>query len=198
MKVNLLVVFCAACVAVSSFAQGTFLYDQQSATESTGGGVSLNIQDYQPVGQSFIPTLDSIGFVRLQGGDATIGLGGATLYVNLRADSISGQVLAQTESIAFPDGFYGYMEFIFATPAPLIPGNTYVLQPVAQGNYWQIILYNNYFYPNGTVYLNGIANTSGFDLWFREGIIVPEPSAVALFVGGGVGLLWLKRRTSRD
>jgi hypothetical protein len=198
MKVACFSASVALLLALSASGQGTFIYDQQSATEGSGGGVTTIIQDYQPMGQSFVPSLGSIGFVRLDVSDSRLGFGGATLYVNLRADSITGQVLGATDSIDFTDGFHGYVNFFFPIPVALTPGQTYYFQPVVQsGDFWSVTRYNNYFYPNGAVYLNGVADVNGFDLWFREGIVVPEPSAVALFVSGGSGLLWLGRRKWR-
>jgi hypothetical protein len=197
MKIELFFLSLFAASAFSTFGQGTYIYDQQSATEITGGGISISIQGSQPVGQSFIPTLDSIGFVRLKGGP---GYGGATLYVNLRSDTITGSILAQTESIAFPAGYFGYMEFIFATPASLTPGSTYFLQPVVEpGHDGQLTIYNNYFYANGTIYLNGIPdNSQGYDMWFQEGIVVPEPSSVWLVLVGGLGILVRRLKLKRD
>jgi hypothetical protein len=53
-----------------------------------------------------------------------------------------------------------------------------------------------YNYTGGTVFWNGVAAVNE-DLWFREGVVVPEPAAVALgFVGAGLLALahWGRRR----
>jgi len=178
-----------------TFGQGTFTYDQQSALESTGGGIASAIQPYQPMGQSFVPTLSSVGFIRLSLGDSAINGLGATVYVNLLANSITGTVLASTEPVFMPDGFSRYPDFFFSTPVPVTPGNTYYFQPVVQsGDLWGITAYNAYNYPNGTAFSLG-ATAPFFDVWFREGIyIVPEPSLAALGFLGVACLAWARRK----
>ncbi len=68
------------------YAQGTFLYDQQSSTNETptSGGAQPVIQQSTPIGQSFTPAFSAVGFVRLKLYDVNPNNGlGATLYVNL-------------------------------------------------------------------------------------------------------------------
>src|SRR5437870_5287481 len=85
-------------VACSAGGQGTLLYDQQSVNNSLPAGILHDIQPYEPIGQSFTPGLSSVGFVRLNLSDAITGNGvGATVYVNLRADSITGPILGSTD-----------------------------------------------------------------------------------------------------
>ena len=49
---------------------------------------------------------------------------------------------------------------------------------------------------SGGVFYGGLQPFSGNDLWFREGIVVPEPSSVLLlFIGGGIAT-WLVRKRS--
>jgi hypothetical protein len=180
--------------------QGTFIYDQQSADESAGGGGAQGIQAYQPIGQSFKPALSLVGFVRLQLFDVNSGnSNGATVHVNLRSNSVTGPVLASTDAVFMPDGFgvgngnRGYTNFLFSTPAPVTPGVTYYLQPVVQsGDAWAIVSYN-YGYPGGSIFLQG-ATIPGIDLWFREGIVVPEPSSGLLFLFGSGAVAWRHRR----
>jgi hypothetical protein len=173
-------------VESTALGQGTitYIYDQQSATESTGGGSLGTIQTNQPLGQSFTPSLSEVGFIRLFTVDRTNNNGiGATLTVNLRSDSIVGPVLGSTAAVSLADGFGGYTDFLFATPVQVTPGITYYLQPIVQaGDSWAIIAYD-YHYSGGTLFVNGTASP-GFDLWFREGIIIPEPSSAWLAMVG--------------
>ena len=71
--------------SLSVHAQGTFIYDQQSADENhyQDGGVTFGAEP----GQSFTPSFDSIGFIRIYiyGGG-----GSGTFSVTLRSDSITG------------------------------------------------------------------------------------------------------------
>jgi hypothetical protein len=128
----------------SAQSQGTFVYDQQSADESTGGGGVAVIQSNEPVGQSFTPSLSVVGFVRLFMDDANPGNNiGATVYVNLLANSITGPVIGTTTPVFMPDSFgrlgtNGYVNFYFSTPVAVTPGVTYYLNPVVQsGDSWQ-------------------------------------------------------------
>ena len=171
--------------------QGIFIYDQQSANESSGGGGFIAIQSNQPIGQSFTPTNSSIGFIRLEFSDSILNGSGATVYVNLLSNSITGVILGKTDPIFMPDGFgvssRGFTNFLFSTPIPVTPGVTYYFEPVVQSGdtSWAVLGYH-YLYPGGTAFFNGLAN-SGNDLWFREGVnIVPEPSSLSLLIGSGV------------
>src|SRR5207244_12889676 len=88
----------------SAGAQGTLVYDQQSADESSLMEGGANIQPSEPIGQSFTPALSSIGFIRLFVYDIQLGNNiGATVYINLRTNSVSGPILASTEPVTMPD-----------------------------------------------------------------------------------------------
>jgi hypothetical protein len=169
--------------------QGSFVYDQQSADESgilEGGGA---IQSNQPLGQSFVPTVPSVGFVRLYLYDGIFGNGlGATLFLNLRATSISGTILGSTVPVSLNDRFAGTVDFLFPSPIAVTPGTAYCFQPVVQsGDNWGISA-ATYNYSGGTAFSQGSALPST-DLWFREGIIVPEPGSAALILLGS-GIFW--------
>jgi hypothetical protein len=87
--------------------QGGSLYDQQSSTNpaSAAGGPIIQ-QIASPYGQSFSPTLSSVGFIQLGFFDANQGNGlGATVIVNLRSNAINGPVFASTTPVFMPDGF---------------------------------------------------------------------------------------------
>ena len=184
-------------VAALAHGQGTFIYDQQSADENTDGdleSVSV-IQSLQPLGQSFTPTLSSVGFIRLGLLDGHSGNGlGATMDILLRSDSITGPIIGTSDSVTMPDRYGNYTDFIFSTPVAVKPGETYYFQPVVEsGDSWAIISVYSFLFPGGTGYYNGKANAN-FDLWFREGVVVvPEPSSVVLLLLGG-GMLALFRR----
>ena len=98
--------------------QGTFLYDQQSAT----GGLATygaSINQSQPVGQAFTPSLSAVGFVQLQV-DNGFNRTNATLAVNLWADSLGGTLLGTTEPRSFPAGYDTISTtFLFASPVAL-------------------------------------------------------------------------------
>jgi hypothetical protein len=180
-------------------AQGTFVFDQQSSDESNPATGGNTIQTSQPTGQSFVPSFAAVGFVRLQLFDINRNNGiGATIYVNIRSDSINGAIIGSTEPVTMPDNFglplsTGFIDFLFATPVPVQAGNTYFFQPIVQsGDSWAVAggLFN---YAAGDEYLNGTAFPS--DYWFREGVIVPEPSSVALLLLGGATVAYVRRKS---
>ena len=175
--------------------QQTFVYDQQSSVDGVYREGGVEIQPTQPMGQSFTPSLNSVGFVRIYAYDADSADGlGATLYLNLRADSITGPILGTTDPLALPNFFGRPVDFIFSTPVPVTPGTTYFFQPVVQsGNTWGLNA-SDYNYAGGTAFVLGQPNTRNWDLWFREGVVVPEPSSITLISVGGIGLLFALRR----
>lgn len=186
-------------LAYHAYAQGSFVYDQQSSTDESAlsyGSGSVIQQMTPPWGQSFTPTLTSIGFIRLKLDDGIPHTPGATMIINLRAGSIGGLILGSTEPISMPSGFTGVESFFFSTPISLTPGTVYYFEPVVvSGGLWNISI-SEYNYPGGSAWSEGQPG-SGADLWFREGIIVPEPSCAALALLGALALrLACRRRTA--
>jgi hypothetical protein len=192
--------------ALSASGQDTLIYDQQSSTnEIAGPGSSAPISQFAPVGQSFTPSLSSVGFVRLWNADLKPGTGlGADIYVNLRSGSITGPVIGTSDTIDFPpfvfgntnQGFAAFTNFVFSTPVTVTPGTQYFLQVVeASGGDWTIGAPKAYGYMGGDAIVDGIVETS-VDFWFGEGIIqAPEPSSLALMaISGGVVAFWRRRR----
>jgi hypothetical protein len=167
-------------------AQGTFVYDQQS-TGITDGAASLSAV---PFGQSFTPTLDSLGFVELQLYAAI----STTIDVNIRSGSITGSVLGTSLPTTIPANTSGIYEFLFSSPVTLASGTKYYFEPVEVGSGGAEADITTIQYPGGDAIYGGIPNT-GQDLWFREGVVnpVPEPASAALLVVAGV-LFWRRRK----
>ena len=192
MKLNLPSVLTITALVVSfAWGQGTFVYDQQSADENNPEGSGTGIQSIQPMGQSFTPTLSSMDFIRLYLYDGNPGnLLGATVYLNLRTDSIAGPVLATSDSVTMPNGFGGYENLYFSSSVAVTAGTIYYFQPVVESGDLQGwgTLSGHYGYSGGTAFANGTASTY-YDLWFREGVVVPEPSSAALILVGGGALI---------
>jgi hypothetical protein len=202
---KLLITLCGTLLAsLSALGQGTLIYDQQTATNLApgNGDGGLLITETQPMGQSFTPGLGSISFVQLKFADSHLGNGvGARVYLNLLANSITGSVIGATSPVSMPDRFFwGVTNFYFASPVSLNPGTTYYLQPVAlpgSDREWDVIV-NSYNYSGGTGYAYGMAQP--YQFWFREGIIIPEPSP-AFLVTAGLGAISLaiqRRRRSKS
>jgi len=205
----MVVLFIAA--SLQTHAQGT-VYDQQSATGpvavvGNGNADGLYIQEDQPLVQSFIPSLSSIGFVQFEFEDVpNNGNNGATVYVKLWTGSpnvnlLSATLLGSTAPVYMPNGFVnnglgvaGIANFSFSTPVTLTAGQTYYIQPVVLSgdDPWAIVTIGN-TYLNGQVFEAG----GGFntDFWFREGLVsVPEPTALALIGLGSLLVFGFKRR----
>lgn len=183
-------------VARTAPGQGTLLFDQQSSTlEGRASGTVNNIQGLSPFGQSFVPALSEVGFIRLYLSDLTPGGTGATVAVNLRADSITGALLGSSEPVFIPAWFLGYTNLFFATPVSVTPLTTYYFQIAVKAGdpLGTRILVGDLDYPVGTVFLQGAARPL-WDLWFREGIVIPEPASWLLLLAG-CGILTRRRRT---
>jgi hypothetical protein len=180
----------AACCARG---QGTLEYDQQ-VSPTNAPGVFNNIQP-GPTGQSFVPGFSAVGFVELYLKDVTFFNGiGATVYVNLWSDSLTnGTLLGTTAATTMPDVFGGTTNFLFTAPVAVSPGTTYFLEAVIQsGDSFQIGVVSSSRYTNGMAFFQGVPNPNA-SLWFREGLVVPEPSSVLLIFFGFIGLypiLW--------
>jgi hypothetical protein len=191
-----------------------FIYDQQSADESSHPTFDESIQSYSP-GQSFTPQLSSVGFISLQLVNASSDLNnstGATVFIELR-NSPTGTVLATSSGVFIPinfglgisgNGGLGFTNFFFPNPVSVTPSVTYyfdmTVQPQSPNNnpyYYNpcVGIDSSFNYLGGTAFSKGTANSSE-DLWFREGIIVPEPSISWLVVFSS-GILFYIRRTFR-
>jgi len=177
-----------AFVACCARGQGAFQYDQQSSTVETlpaSGTVGLR----PGLAQSFVPALSSVDFVRLYLSDPVLNSSGATVYLNLWANSVTnGTFLGATTPIFIPSGFAGYTNLFFSSSIILSPGATYWFEPIRQSGDFPVDaqLLPDFSYPNGTAVIPPAI--SGFDLWFREGIIVPEPSSLSLVLIGLAGI----------
>ena len=194
MKAWLPILLLSACACLG---QGTFVFDQQSSTDETppplnaGGARIQGYPDYG-FGQSFTPSLSSVGFIRLLLADAnTSDSIGALVYLNLRS-SVNGSIIGTSSSVTMLNGFSGPENFFFSTPVPVAAGSSYYFEAVEQtGGPWNMFGIGD-TYPRGSAYNAGSPQVG--DYWFREGIVVPEPSPVALLLLSS-GALWFHRRS---
>lgn len=179
--------------ALAAKPQG-FIYDQSSSDEAHVLEGGSDITQNQPMGQSFRPTLRNVGFVRLYLYNGLLGdTSAATVHVNLRADSITGPLLAASFPVTIPGGasFAGPLNFFFENSPTVTPGMAYFFQPIVEDNDNIGLSHSWYNYSGGIGFLRGVPDPLDRELWFREGIVVPEPSVAAmLLIGILIVLLW--------
>jgi len=181
--------------------QGTFVYDQQSSDENNYQEGGVDVQQGQPVGQSFTPSLSTVGFIRLFMNNGVFGnISQATVLMNLRSNSVTGPILDTSRSVVIPGGvgFSGTVDFIFNAPIAVQPETSYYFEPVIldNNNLWANASYS-YNYPGGGLFVIGLPHPNR-DLWFREGIIVPEPSSVVLLFAGACVAIWCACRKRKN
>ena len=202
---NLIAAIIFFIASLQTYAQG-MVFDQQTTNAPSRLGDYLNLQADSPLLQSFIPSLSAIGFAQFQFWDMNA-TNGATVQVNLWTGSpntSSATFLGSTTPVFMPKGFgssaAGVTNFYFSTLIALTAGQTYYLQPVVlSGDNPYAIKVNNDvpfedYYANGSLFEKG--NDVGVDLWFGEGVVVPEPSALALAGLGSVVVLASKSLTN--
>jgi len=190
MKTVLLSVALVALVRVAT-AQGTLVFDQQSGDESLIREGAVNYS--QGPLQSFTPTLGSVGFVRLY---MTMFGGANGLSVNLRSGSPSGPLLGSTLEINQTGSYTGTLTFFFPTAVPVTPGTTYFFEPVVRQGNPTLNASQFYGYSGGMLLFADGTTSPTYDLWFREGIVVPEPGTFGLVIMAVAACAW-RRLSSR-
>jgi len=159
-------------------------YDPQPITQKSAVSVVVP-------GQTFIPVLDGIDFADFILNNFA-GMPGQ-VSAQLR-DGVGGPILGVSDMVDVPgDNTFEYYRFQFPSRISLTPGETYALEMVQAGGGTVWICHRlEDGYAAGSAYWasGGVPAGWNFDHNFREGIVVvPEPTALALF---GLGALaWL-------
>jgi hypothetical protein len=146
------------------------------------------------IAQSFTPLLPSIDFIQV---DIVVGATDPqTFYFNLRAGDPNSPIFASTVPVVLSNRSNKKEIFYFANSVLLIPGDIYFFEPVVPSSGRMSIGYlSPSAYGRGDLWSNGVKDPDA-DLWFREGVIVPEPSA-AILVGLGALILLFARGGQR-
>ena len=182
-----------------------FIADQSNTT-AVEYFFNTGVPDHRPIGQSFTPTRDGLDFVELRIDDAGSGpVGpGANFVLNIRSGSIFGAIVGTSRTVFVPDGANTgggstYTRFLFDSRVSLTPESLYVIQVIQLD---PIHMFSSSFgidgnfgdtYQRGTAILGGVVQ-SNFDFYFVQGIIVPEPSSLAMLGPGVLPLIALASR----
>jgi len=183
------------------------LYDQAVACPDIpvpGDGHShfLLVSTNAPFMQSFVPALSQIGFVEvaLRYWGLAKPSASETLAISLRPDSSISPIIASSLPLSFTyesryEAFV--VEFVFPDPVNITPGQKYFLE-VAHLSGQDLMTAGEVpgSYPLGEFVILGRV-APGHALWFREGVVIPEPGTVGLLVLG-TALLFCSARRGRS
>jgi hypothetical protein len=174
-------------------ATGQVLVVDQASGDLTEPIVNAYVIPQNDLAQSFTPSLNAVGFVQLRSLNATPSGSSVTLVVNLREGAFNGPVVSSTDPVAIV-GSVGLGTFYFPDNVPVTPGQLYFFQPVLQSlGSLSVGFKDPSPYLGGDLWGNGVPSPTG-DLWFREGIVVPEPGALVLLLLGSGAFLRFRRR----
>ena len=198
-----ILLLCLLLTANQSRAQGTFVMDQYSSLDEyapSAAGSLIDSMMPSGTGQSFTPSLSAIDYIRLNLNDpypnSPTHNNWATLYLTLHANSMFGPVLGSTTPVFLANDTASIVPFLFSSTITLNAGTTYYFELVVQPGSDSWAIYGAGFgYPGGSVYQAGTPQLVS-DLWFQEGIVVPEPTVLCIALIGAGALGW-KRRLSR-
>jgi len=187
-------------VAVS-VAQAGQIIDQQYTPDPVPNHVNIDTVRGFLSGQSFMPSLSGVDFVVLNieaaGGHASTPPGNYLLEIR-QGQGDSGPLLGTSNPVLLPTGLPPTnIEFDFSSVVPLMPGDLYSL------------VVNNADPGSGSNFLVGYSTAAGYsagsgfgsatgdyDLYFQEGLIVPEPATLGMLAAGfvGAGLMRCRRK----
>ena len=154
--------FLLASVAVSD----EYAWDQTN--DSLPPGAGYGILSASPIGQEFLPDSNSLERVQLQICNPT---GSAELSVSIYSDSITGTMVASSDTTQVSEGYDDIVTFVF-DPVALVPSTRYVMVvvQVTGDSYVRCADSSASSYPQGRLILGGTPEENE-DLWFREGIL---------------------------
>jgi hypothetical protein len=220
MKPNL--VLLAVLLLQNMAASQVRIVDQSYTPSAPNVGLNVffpgsNVLTESVLGQSFTPSNDSLAFAGFLLYDATAGVvEGGTLAVRLyEGVGFNGPILGISESLTLPDAFGvaavgtggAVVEFNFAPPISLTPGNKYTLRPIRLSGETWVLRYNirdnpsdPEGYPGGDAVRSAEVGIPGpietADLYFIEGFVIPEGASLVLLAEAAAGVSMLRRRTA--
>jgi hypothetical protein len=143
------------------------------------GNWSYGIRTNAPMGQTFTPSSNAVGFVQLQ-----LYRGGpSVMHLNLRRGGINGPLIAQSRRLEVARGFQVPILFDFGTNVPVNAGELHCAEPIIDsGDDCSLVIYH-YSYPKGEAIVRGVPVSPVADMWFREGPVASFPRFTAVSVG---------------
>jgi hypothetical protein len=148
-----------------------------------------------PIGQEFIPASTSLNAVDLltYGSDGPVT---AIFQVSIHAGSFAGPVVGLSDPAFVSDSSPTLTQFTFSTMVSLTPGNIYAMELILTTGaraWWAVGYDPTAAYSQGRMILGGVP-TSQYDLWFQEGVVVPEPRTTMLCLIGIAAFIIFRRR----
>jgi len=181
---SIAIAFISWLLAINSHAQGFLVVDQASGALDEVVTIGTRLPDNQ-IAQSFTPSLSAVGFVQFS--HVVPAFPG-----NLRQGAYNGPILSSTDPVVLMNHGTEIGTFYFPGNISVALGQLYFFEPVLLSAGSLGIGYKfPSSYPGGEAWSNG--GIAGGDYWFREGIVVPEPS-VSWMLGFGACLFFLLRR----
>jgi hypothetical protein len=168
------------CALVSPLRADEYVVDQRNEFDGSGLVPFYAIGPIFSVGQEFTPATNSLSYVDVityGGGSAT-----ANLQVLIRRETITNSVLASSDLVFVTNSMsVDTNRFHFTPSVSLVPGSNYVMQVVTIGNDIWGVGASSDTYPRGRMIHSGQPD-AGYDLWFREGFIVPAADSPLLSI----------------
>jgi hypothetical protein len=191
---------CGALIAATAFssaeAQGLLVDQRNDGTIPNSfyllAAPAQGISGTLPFGQEFTPSLAGAQWFEFLVNSVAPPAGPGTFQVNIRLDSVTGPIIGASEPVSVPFGVsQGTVRADFGSLVPLVGGQQYVAELVPLSGGWLYFASPNSGYSGGRLIMSGRPTET--DLWFREGIIVPEPGSVWLALVAAL-LAWLRIR----
>jgi len=184
-----LAIFILCSTAAELFAQG-LLVDQASGTIDEIVTVATPLPDNQ-IAQSFTPLIPAVSFVQFsQNLPAFPGNDQVAFMVNLRPGAYNGPIISSTDPVVLVNHLTQICTFYFPANIQVSPGQLYFFEPVLQSaGFLDIGTKSPSGYLGGALWSNALMDPQA-DLWFREGIVVPEPGSFWLLLFGSGVFIW--------
>jgi archaellum component FlaF (FlaF/FlaG flagellin family) len=129
---------------------------------------SFHSLSYFKFDQEFRPSFSSMDTVGL----AIYTNEGATLQVNIREAAVDGPIVGMSEELYLFPASTGMADFIFTSPVPLVPGNSYTMDlRLLDGSASIASSFEGGGYTAGYMFIDGINTpTDNSDIIFRTGL----------------------------